>query len=155
MPGTKEDMDTWHYNPKTNRKLKREHCMTYADYLKLMLDAAIDIKTGNFDSDYGICENLSYKVNSAIAVKFPEEFPEYIIGDGKILMNSWRILRSVFCTWPKFSGDANFPIDDPYEIETPEDAYVRLSKWTGAYGALRFELLDHVIDCLKKEIEKE
>lgn len=126
--------------------------MTYNEYLQLMLDAALDIKTGNFDEEYGICENISYKVTYAMTVKFPE----YVIDDeDKIIMNSWRILRHTFYTWPKFSGDVNFPIDDPYEIETTEDAYVRLPKWTGAYGKLRFELLDHVIDYLKKEIEKD
>lgn len=113
--------------------------MTYSEYLQLMLDAALDIKAGNFDKGYGICTNLSDKVNSQV-----EESERY---------DSWQILKQAFYTWPKFSGDVNFPINDPFGIETAYNAYGRLPGWTGEYGALRFELLDHVIDFLKKEIE--
>ena len=116
--------------------------MTYNEYLQLMLDAALDIKAGNFNKGYGICGNLSNKVISAV-----EESEHY---------DSYQILKQVFYTWPKFSGDAQYPIndpDDPYNEVSAHRAYGYLPKWTGEYGALRFELLDHVIDCLKKEIE--
>lgn len=119
--------------------------MNYNEYLQLMLDAALDIKAGNFDKGVGICGNIDRKVTNAMHVKFPE----YVIADDEIIMNSWRILRRTFYTWPKFSGDIDFPINDPHEIETAYNVYARLPKWTGAYGALRFELLDHVIDFLK------
>ena len=109
--------------------------MTYNEYLQLMLDAALDIKAGNFDKGYGICSNLSNKVNSQV-----EESERY---------DSWQILKQAFYTWPKFSGDVNFPINDPNGIETAYNVYDQLPKWIGEYGALRFELLDHVIDCLK------
>ena len=114
--------------------------MTYNEYLQLMLDAALDIKAGNFNKEYAICMNLSDKVNSQV-----EESEERY--------DSWQILQQAFYTWPKFSGDIDFPINDPHEIETAYNVYARLPKWTGAYGALRFELLDHVIGFLKKEIE--
>ena len=115
--------------------------MTYNEYLQLMLDAALDIKAGNFDKKYGICGNLGDKVDSRV-----EESEERY--------NSWQILKQAFYTWPKFSGDVDYPINDPHEIETAYNVYVsRVPKWTGEYGALRFELLDHVIDFLKKEIE--
>ena len=113
--------------------------MNYSEYLQFCLDAALDIKEGNFDKEYGICTNLSDKVNSRV-----EESVRY---------NSWKILEQAFPTWPKFSGNVEFPINDPNEIEMGREVYVRLPKWTGAYGALRFELLDHVIDFLKREIE--
>lgn len=109
--------------------------MEYNKYLQLMLDAAIDIKAGNFDKEYGICSNLSNKVNSQV-----EESERY---------DSWKILKQAFCTWPKFSGDVNFPINDPYNEFSAHSVYDHLPKWTGEYGALRFELLDHVIDFLK------
>ncbi len=122
--------------------------MNYSEYLQLMLDAALDIKVGNFDKGVGICGNIDHKVTNAMHVKFPG----YVINDDdEFIMNSWRIIRRAFYTWPKFSGDVDFPIDDPYEIETAYNVYARLPKWTGAYGALRFELLDHVIDFLKNE----
>ena len=120
--------------------------MTYNEYLHLMLNAALDIKAGNFDKRTGICGNIDDKVTHAMHVKFPG----YVIADDvKIIMNSWRILRRAFYTWPKFSGDIEFPIDDPHEIETAHNVYARLPKWESAYGALRFVLLDHVIDFLK------
>ena len=120
--------------------------MTYNEYLQLMLDAALDIKAGNFNKGYGICGNIGHKVIDAMDVKFPE----YVIDDEyEIIMRSSRILKQTFRTWPKFSGDVNFPIEDPHEILTADNVFARLPKWTGAYGALRFELLDHVIDFLK------
>ena len=123
--------------------------MTYNEYLKLMLDAALDIKAGNFDKQCGICGNINRKVQNAMDV----ELPEYVIDDDEITMNSERILKQAFYTWPKFSGDAGFPINDPFGFETAHDVYGDLPKWIGEYGALRFELLDHVIDFLEKEIK--
>ena len=124
--------------------------MNYNEYLQLMLDAALDIKAGNFDKGCGICGNIDHKVAYAMTVKFPE----YVMDDDdEIIMNSWRILRRAFYTWPKFSGDIDYPINDPNGIETAYNVYNQLPKWVGEYGALRFELLDHVIDFLKKEIE--
>ena len=114
--------------------------MNYIEYLQLMLDAALDIKAGNFDKEYGICSNLSDKVNSQV-----EESEERY--------DSWQILKQAFPTWPKFSGDVNFPINDPYNRNQANIAYDYSPKWIGEYGALRFELLDHVIEFLKKEIE--
>ena len=115
--------------------------MNYNEHLQLMLDAALDIKAGNFNKGYGICKNLSNKVNSQV------EESEYY--------DSWQILKQAFYTWPKFSGDADYPINDPHGIETPYNVYAQNHKWIGEYGALRFELLDHVIDFLESEIEKE
>ena len=123
--------------------------MTYNDYLQPMLDAALDIKAGNFTKRYGICTNISDKVISAMNVKLPES----VIDDDEITRDSWQILKHAFYTWPKFSGDADYPINDPFGIETAYNVYNQLPKWIGEYGALRFELLNHIIDCLKREIE--
>ena len=112
--------------------------MNYSEYLQLMLDAALDIKAGNFDKEYGICGNLSDKVYDEV----PEE-----------CYDPRQILKQAFYTWPKFSGDVQFPINDPYNEVSAHNAYVQLPKWEGEYGALRFELLDHIINCLKKEIK--
>ena len=117
--------------------------MTYYEYLQLMLDAALDIKAGNFDEGYGICTNLKNKVNDEVEELERYESERYEAG---------QILKQAFYKWPKFSGDVQFPINDPYNEVSAHNAYAKLPKWTGEYGALRFELLDHVIDCLKKEI---
>ena len=119
--------------------------MNYSEYLQLMLDAALDIKAGNFDKGWGICGNLNNKINNRVG----ESEERY-----EIILNSWRILKQAFYTWPKFSGDVQFPINDPCDEISANHAYVYLPKWEGEYGELRWELLDHVIDFLKKEIEK-
>ena len=110
-----------------------------------MLDAALDIKAGNFDKGVGICQNIAHKVAYAMDVKFPG----YVIDDDDLTMYPPRTLKQAFYTWPKFSGDVNFPINDPYNMVSAHRVYGDLPKWTGEYGALRFELLDHVIDFLK------
>ena len=85
--------------------------MTYSEYLKFCLDAALDIKAGNFDKGCGICGNMDYKVTHAIHVKFPG----YVIDDDdETTMDLPQILESAFRTWSKFSGDVNYPINDPY-----------------------------------------
>ena len=132
--------------------------MNYNEYLQLMLDAALDIKAGNFDKRHGICWNIDRKVINAMEVLRPEyvmdDEDEYVMDDeDEIIMDSWEILECAFRTWPKFSGNVNFPINDPNGNFSAYSAYGYLPKWTGEYGALRFELLDHVIDFLKKEIE--
>ena len=79
-----------------------------------------------------------------------------------------------FRSWPKFSGSGIFPVPDP----ATEKWWYRLlgvffkrfnkransgnlfcdavrlygSMWTGKYGALRLELLDHVIECVESEL---
>ena len=123
--------------------------MNYNEYLQLMLDAALDIKAGNFDKGIGICGNMDQKVTNVMDVKFPE----YVIDADGLTVYPWRTLKHAFRTWPKFSGDVDFPINDPDNEVSANRAYCYLPKWTGEYGALRFELLDHVIDFLKKEIE--
>ncbi len=115
--------------------------MHYNEYLQLMLDAALDIKAGNFDKRCGICGNIARKVTDAMNA------------DDEIILSSWQILKRASIAWPKFSGDVDYPIKDPTEIETAYNVYTKLPKWIGDYGALRFELLDHIIDFLKKEIE--
>ena len=124
--------------------------MTYSEYLKFCLDAAMDIKAGNFDKGCGICGNMDYKVIHAIHVKFPG----YVINDdNEITINPGEILKQAFYTWPKFSGDVDFPINNPYNEISAQRAYNYLPKWVGEYGELRFELLDHIINFIEKEIE--
>ena len=114
--------------------------MNYYEYLQLMLDAALDIKAGNFDKRYGILTNLSDKVDNQV-----EESEERY--------DSWQILKQAFCTWPKFSGDKDYPINDPYNEVSAHRAYGYLPKWVGEYGELRWELLDHIINFIEKEFE--
>ena len=121
--------------------------MNYSEYLKFCLDAALDIKAGNFDKGCGICGNMEYKVIHAVHVKFPG----YVIEDDE--MDLPRILKKAFYSWPKFSGDVGYPISDPYNEMLAQRAYHYLPKWVGEYGELRFELLDHIINFIEKEIE--
>ena len=69
--------------------------------------------------------------------------------------------------WPKYSGNPVYPVPAPPSFFKTDAArgwhhdraamvcYPDYSKWTGAYGALRFELLEFVIEeilqCLRVE----
>ncbi|AYD82437.1 hypothetical protein HOU35_gp017 [Acinetobacter phage vB_AbaM_B09_Aci05] len=67
--------------------------------------------------------------------------------------------------WPKCSGDLCYPIPNPY-IENPthldnEDVYQDISKSgryslydvSSEYGQLRLELLDFLIETIKKDFD--
>lgn len=91
-------------------------------------------------------------------------------------------LGELFVRWPHYSGNLNYPVPGPapdvfardmwcrdrhslaiaqmYQecytggrwARCAEDAYDNLPKWTGEYGAKRFELLDFCIETLEADI---
>ena len=102
----------------------------------------------------GICSNLEYLLDGI--------FEEKDIPDDALAAVS-ELMTSVACDWPKHSGSNMFPIPnpdwDPAECE-PHDyrdaantAYAcrRAQAWdrTKPYGALRYELLDFLIERTK------
>lgn len=61
--------------------------------------------------------------------------------------------KPYFEKWPKFSGNEDYPIPDPF-LGCPRRVYWNMENmWVGEYGALRIELLDFLISELEKEIE--
>lgn len=67
-------------------------------------------------------------------------------------------LKLLFPLWPKYSGSPNFPV--PSEDADVCDAYLEASAadmWDrekSRYAALRWELLEFLIDTLERELER-
>jgi len=64
----------------------------------------------------------------------------------------YQILNRLFRSWPKFSGDAHYPVPSGIERVSAQSAYYQYAKWTGNYGKMRRKLLDHCINELEKEL---
>jgi len=69
-------------------------------------------------------------------------------------LDELAILEKLFSKWPKFSGSTGFPVDNPYKNNLSKQKlyFSTTSKWTGRYGRLRIQLLNHCIRELKKEM---
>lgn len=79
---------------------------------------------------YGICNNLS-----------------------DTLETLWDYKGGLFSSWSHFTGDEYYPVPHP---DGSKAGYVDTwNKWTGEYGELRKDLLDHMINTLKEELEGE
>lgn len=104
------------------------------EHLSAVLDALIRVKGGEVDDDeFGIC------YNAVTACTYPPS----------------DVLNSLYCGWGKFSGDEHYPIPSPVEDQSPDEVYnLTGNLWEGKYGALRYELLDFLIDELTKVGEK-
>ena len=53
--------------------------------------------------------------------------------------------------WEHFSGWLVYPIPDPEDLQSPSGVYHDTQNyWDGEYGALRWKLVDHYIQCLEQ-----
>ena len=112
---------------------------------QLLLDALTTIKLdGPFWNAHGICDNL----------KESDQYIPVSIDDD--LIELWEgTLTKLMITWPKFSGNECYPVPSPDLEEGSQQVYMRThDEWSGEYGALRYELLDFLIDELTKVVEK-
>lgn len=97
------------------------------EHLSAVLDAFIRVKNGEIDADFfGICWNADH-----ISTQVDAEFDAY------------KVVEVFSIGWPKHSGIENTPC-----------GYSGGNKWIGTQGALRYELLDFLIDELTKIVEK-
>lgn len=68
-------------------------------------------------------------------------------------------LSDLMMKWPKFSGDAIFPVPAPLyidgvEMTDPQDAYMfTTNQWKGDYGNLRKELCGWLVEQLKETVK--
>jgi hypothetical protein len=66
-----------------------------------------------------------------------------------------NLFSELFKTWDRFSGNIQYPVPHPGHLKDPPEDVHELAyfhydnKWVGAYGLLRFELIDHLIKELK------
>ena len=76
------------------------------------------------------------------------------------------ILKPIFRTWPKYSGNSWYPVPHPLQPEDADEDDIRYlaeqafedeyadDMWTGEYGELRKELLAFCIEQLGKELSE-
>ena len=68
--------------------------------------------------------------------------------------NIWSYeLTVLFKAWEKFSGIVLYPVPSISADLSPIDAYRSNPRWTGEYGELRRELLQHCIDTLDAKLK--
>jgi hypothetical protein len=93
------------------------------EHLSAVLGASIRVKGGEID-EYclGICWNVDYLTDMAY--------------------DAYDVISEVSPSWPKHSGRKGFPIEESYDANI----------WIGTQGALRYELLDFLIDELTKVV---
>ena len=89
----------------------------------------------DFDEYVGICSN----VNRAL----------YMLELYGVSHN--KELGKLFKTWPKYSGDPDYPVPCPVNDFSAQEAYnLAGGMWDGKYGELRVQLLNHCIQELEK-----
>lgn len=104
-----------------------------------LLITLLQIKNeGPRNPEYGICSNAR-----ETAHRDPEVWYRWDI----------RLMMDITEKWPKYSGDSLYPI--PGGLPSYKDAREYGLMWDKGtvYGALRWELLDWLIETLEKDIE--
>lgn len=104
--------------------------------LNAMIKGMNRIIKGKRDEHTGICSNLEKEV---IDVLYWESVA--------------CILKEIFITWPKFSGDSVYPIWCE-SMHTQTYAFMVTPKWEGQYGEDRLELAVFVRDAFLTERKK-
>lgn len=102
---------------------------------------------------------LSKKVNSFwfkhVVCKWAGTYPSGICGmlhDQAGGEDWWLVLTDLFKTWEKFSGVEAYPVPSTNLNDSPNGAFKTEPRWTGEYGQLRRELLQHCIATLEQVI---
>lgn len=99
-----------------------------------------------FEVNSGICVNL---VNF---IDIDRSITEPIINADVTTAKVFAVMNGYFLRWSKFSGSTTFPIKLKEKRES--SCYVNLPKWVGEYGDLRWELVDHLLNCIHEEYEE-
>lgn len=106
---------------------------------KTLLDCLIELQNGNIPCpDCGICSNL-------------DQLSDYNIGKG----SAFVAIQPYIQTWPANSGNDYYPIRSQEQGYSASEYYSKCkedeSHWTGDYGDLRKDLLNHIINEIRKE----
>ena len=89
---------------------------------------------GLFFKGFGICRNIG-------------------LGSFPALDSCDELIKHYSRSWDKYSGNAVYPVPDPLG-ESSTLAYCRPKDlWVGEYGALRYELLDHLIKEVQNDLD--
>ena len=134
------------------QKFVLDTCIDLMDWVTKPPDVT-DLRFDIYKLDGGICPNIIYKFR----VLTPE--------NGALFFNLSRLeikktLQQLCEDWPKFSGNRLFPVPIPDDFiekyrhysDPPNAIYFQEGDlYAGSYGELRLELLQFIIDTLKKE----
>lgn len=97
----------------------------------------VTIESGDVTYLWGICSNTSIISNQC-----------ELIDDAQ-----HQLLGELVKTWDKYSECHIFPVPSTNSLLSNSEIYHKtLNKWTGEYGQLRIELLDHMITSLQSEL---
>lgn len=101
------------------------------------------VNSEDFYSDMGICGLLEYELD-----------PE--LDNNRIWQVINRVLVPYFISWPQYSGHKCYPVPSTSIYMNREEAfYLTENLWEGEYGALRIDLLNHIIEQVRKEMYQE
>lgn len=122
---------------------------------EMLLQGLKQLKVEVPQTRMGICDNI-YNVMDDL---FGESESWVIPDEDGIEIDIFIWIQQVAQKWPKWSGDIHYPVPVPANmglpelkagVHTPIDAYQYFPNlWEGAYGALRMELLDFLIEELE------
>ena len=122
---------------------------------EMLLQGLKQLKTEVPQPRMGICDNI-YNVMDEL---FGENKSWVIENPDGVEVDIFMWIQQVAQKWPKWSGDIHYPVPCPANmglaelkagVHTPMDAYHHFHNvWEGAYGALRLELLDFLIEELE------
>lgn len=106
---------------------------------RLLLLCFTTIKTGKYDR--GICSQVWQ------AHRFLPSSVMEVYGAG---MDD--LMRELFRSWPKYSGDSGYPIPSPHGGSPSKAYYSATNFWSGEYGDLRKDLLVHCLNKLRNGV---
>ncbi|QLA10710.1 hypothetical protein TH2_144 [Shewanella phage Thanatos-2] len=109
------------------------------------LKESIDL-AHSFDREYygnSICTKVSLSLK-------PDNYHIF-----KIFKN---IMSTLFKSWPKFSGNINYPVPSQHSYFSHRKEYMIAADynlhWLGEYGKARYELLEHMVKTLETKLGK-
>lgn len=89
--------------------------------------------------EQGICRNVA-------------EYVEEVVHEITIMHDVLDALTDLMVSWPKYSGDEDYPVPggrDAYLVSSWDKTL--WARYEHEYGALRWELLDWLIETLEKD----
>lgn len=126
------------------RPKKQSLPLSHRDYKTLglevmsdMLSGLISIRDSKKSSTYGICTSLRVYMTERGYENIP-----------------WTYMKAIFQKWPHFSDDVWYPIPAVTQSSPMSEYLACNNRWSKRtkYGRLRWDLLEFMIDRIRKDI---
>lgn len=123
-------------------------------YLNILIERKSEIQSGkkdviflpaHFSTKDGLCANMVdfFKLDVLVT---------YGIYDPEVTYDQvFKLFKQHTQTWKHFSGIGTFPVPNPQPEINPITAFRTLPKYTGEYGELRWDLIQHVLNQINLE----